>query len=155
MDTRSRVGQWRWPAGPARAASWQEYTFSGTGRTTVCALAISGRRLLRPPGLEELQELLAGSVLVPLAVPANDLDEMVDGGLLVAGGKRNGKVETRLMIRRVVLDPRLEFSQVPQRRSLLGQLDGGLCRSDRGSARFSSGTWSRIWRALSRASAAT
>src|SRR3981189_1049976 len=41
------------------------------------ALAPGERRLVvRPPGFEQLHELLAGAVVVPLAVTAHDVDQL-------------------------------------------------------------------------------
>src|SRR5919199_148273 len=52
----------------------------------------------RAPCLEELQELLSRAVLVPIAVPAHDLDELIERLLaLAARVERDGEIEARLM----------------------------------------------------------
>ncbi len=61
--------------------------------------AIKRVLVLRAPGLEELDELLARGLLVPIALATNDLDEMVDGIFTLAacvGDER--QIEARGMI---------------------------------------------------------
>src|SRR5262245_26177733 len=63
---------------------------------------IDGRFVGGPPGLEELDQLLARSVILPFAVALDDLDQIVDRfrapPLAVEG---NGEIEAGLMVERV------------------------------------------------------
>src|SRR5215217_1786708 len=53
----------------------------------------------RAPGLEELDELFSGRFVVPAALAAHDLDELVDRLLaLAAGVQGNGQIEARLVV---------------------------------------------------------
>src|SRR3712207_7524214 len=56
----------------------------------------SGRLVHGAPGLEELDELFSGAVLVPVAVAAHDLDELVDRLLALAAGVQGDRKSTRL-----------------------------------------------------------
>src|SRR5690349_10267998 len=61
--------------------------------------AIDGERIGEAQRLEELQELLAGGVLVPLAVGLDHGEQLVDRFLaLVAGPISHGEVEPRLHV---------------------------------------------------------
>src|SRR5260370_8723150 len=56
----------------------------------------------RAPRLEELNQLLAGGVVIPFTVAAHDLEPLVEGLLPTAiSVQRYGKVEARLVIARV------------------------------------------------------
>src|SRR5258707_6074650 len=58
-----------------------------------------GQRLGRPHRLEELDELLARRLLVPLAVALDDVEQLVDRLLALAdGGEGGGEGEPRLVI---------------------------------------------------------
>src|SRR5215203_2600156 len=68
----------------------------------------------RPPRLEELDELLAGAVVVPIAVAPHDLDELVDRLLaLAASVEREREIEAGLMVERIRLDSALKLAGVP------------------------------------------
>src|SRR5947209_16832548 len=74
--------------------------------------AVDGRLVRRPPSLEELHELLARAVILPLAIAPDDLDEVVDrlrpAALAV---QRHREVEPRLMVEWIVCDLLLEVSE--------------------------------------------
>ena len=54
----------------------------------------SGHRIGRPPGLEEFEQLLARSVVVPAAIAAHDGEDLFDSLLaLTLGGKDLGKLQ--------------------------------------------------------------
>src|SRR5260370_34771338 len=56
----------------------------------------------RAPRLEELNQLLAGGVVIPFTVAAHDLEQLVEGLLPTAISVQcYGKVEARLVIERV------------------------------------------------------
>src|SRR5690242_9468902 len=76
------------------------------------------RRILDAPGLEELHELLPRSLVVPGAVAAHDLQELVGrAGAIALPVQHHCEIEARLVIVRVCLDPALE---VGRRAELLG-----------------------------------
>src|SRR5215207_3530154 len=86
----------------------------------------------RPPGLEELDELLARRLVVPGALAPDDVDQRIDRLLAAAPGvERKGEVEAGLMVERVRLEPALELAGVAERRRLLGELDRGAGADDR------------------------
>src|SRR6266404_9616990 len=69
------------------------------------------QRIGRPHRLEELDELLARRLLVPLACPLDDLQELVDRRLALAGGEqRGGEVKTGLMVVGIRRQPRAQFA---------------------------------------------
>mgnify|MGYP003338238324 CR=1 FL=1 len=59
---------------------------SGEHQRRQLAPAADGHRVHRAPGLEQLQQLLAGAVVVPGPVAADDLDQLIDRLLLLALG---------------------------------------------------------------------
>src|SRR5918993_3695653 len=62
------------------------------------------------PGLEELNELLACAVIVPIAVAANDFKEVIGGFFApVAGVEGDRQIEARLMVEGIGLDRALEL----------------------------------------------
>ena len=79
----------------------------------------AGPGILEPDRLEDLQQPLARRALVPLAVAGDAFEQLVGGGVAVAGGdQRAGKVDPRLMIVGIGGDPRLELGRVAGRRRL-------------------------------------
>src|SRR5438876_3548967 len=71
-----------------------------------------GEGIRRPHRLEEFEQLLARGLLVPGAVAADDLEELVDASLALARGEeRGGELVARLEILGVALDPGLELAQ--------------------------------------------
>src|SRR5829696_1051130 len=79
----------------------------------------------RAPGLEELNELLARAVLVPIAVAPDDFKEVVDSfSAPPAGVQPNGEIEAGLMIHGIALDLALQVREVAKRARLLGEFDG-------------------------------
>src|SRR5215216_1368564 len=86
----------------------------------------------RPPGLEELDELLARCLVVPGALAPDDVDQRIDRLLAAAAGvERQREVEAGLMVERVRLKPALELAGVAERRRLLSELDCGPGPGDR------------------------
>ena len=86
----------------------------------------------RAPGLEELHQLLAGAVLVPGTVLADDGEQMVHRLLaLAAGAERHGEIEAGLMVERVGGDLRFKLLHVAERAGGFLQLDGGAHGGDR------------------------
>jgi len=68
--------------------------------------SIHGGLIGRPPGVEELHELLSRGVVVPFAVALDDLEQLI-GGLsarLPDAFSAGREVESRLMIERVCRD---------------------------------------------------
>jgi len=58
-----------------------------------------GQRVRRPHRLEELDELLARRLLVPLAIALDDVEQLVDRLLALTDGEEGGgEVEARLVI---------------------------------------------------------
>src|ERR1700683_1797495 len=87
----------------------------------------------RPPGIEELNELLAGAVVVPFAVAPDDGDQILERLLPAAlAVEREREVEARLVVERIGRHLLLELSDRPERLGLLGQLQGGARRRDCG-----------------------
>ena len=69
------------------------------------AAAGEGELVLRPPGLEELHQLLARGLLVPVALLADDVEQLVGGlGAFARAVEQHGEVEPRLEIVGVLLD---------------------------------------------------
>src|SRR5579883_2152348 len=86
----------------------------------------------RTPGLEELNQLLAGSVVIPFTVAAHDLDQLVERLLpAVISVQSNGEVESRLMIERVGGNLLFQFRDRTKMRGLFGDLKGSAGRGDR------------------------
>src|SRR5690554_1699875 len=74
----------------------------------------------RPPGLEELQELLARLVLLPTAVRTEDVKELVGRRRAVArSGEHEGEVEAGLEVGRIGLDAAAERAGIAERCGLL------------------------------------
>src|SRR5206468_2196207 len=87
------------------------------------------------PGLEELHELLARAILVPLAVAFDDLEQLIGGFLSLARGVEcRGEIETRLMIQRISGDLLFELADRSERLRLFGKIDRRLHCRDRGIA---------------------
>src|SRR5690606_34165 len=80
-------------------------------------------RVLRSPGVKELDELLTRSLVVPVAIAAVDLQQMIHCTRLVATS-REGKREIKpgLVIVRIGADFGLELSDIAASTSLLCQL---------------------------------
>src|SRR5215510_2633784 len=95
--------------------------------------AIDGGLVGRAPGLEELDQLLARPVVIPLAIALDDPEQVIDG-LLAAplGIQRDREIEAGLMVERVRRDLLLELSDRSDRLCLLAQLECRAGRSDRG-----------------------
>ncbi len=73
--------------------------------------------ILRAPCLEQLHELLAGGLLVPIAVAAEAFEQVIDGlGLVAAAGAGDGEVDTRLVVGRIGGDLGLQSGGVGARR---------------------------------------
>ena len=80
-------------------------------------------RIRRSHRLEEFEQLLARRFLVPSAVAADDLQELVGPRLALARGEeRRGELVARLEILGVALDPRLELAIT----SVQSKPDGGV-----------------------------
>src|SRR6478609_6498532 len=78
------------------------------------------------PSLEELQQLLARPVLVPVLVALAQLDQVVDGlAALAPCREAEREVEPRLMRIRIGFDLPLQSCEIAQRGGLLGELEGG------------------------------
>src|ERR1700756_3151552 len=61
--------------------------------------AFDGGLVGRPPGVEKLDELLAGTVVIPLAVPLDDADQMIERLLPAAFAvEREREVKAGLVI---------------------------------------------------------
>src|SRR5712671_7415507 len=97
------------------------------------SLAAGNRGLVgRAPGLEELHELLARAVVVPLAVALDDFHQLIDRlRALAAGVERHRKIEAGLMVERIGLDLLLELADRADRVRLLGNLERGAGGRDR------------------------
>src|SRR5256885_16925327 len=105
-----------------------------------------GERIGRPHRLEKFEQLLARTLLVPGAVAADNLEELVDAGLALARGEeRGGKLVARLEILWVALDPGLELAQRAFGLAAgLGELEARARGGDLGMAR------AFLWRAVER-----
>ena len=90
------------------------------------APALDGRLVGGSPGVEQLDQLLARAVVVPFAVAAHDLEQMVERfgppPLAVAGERQ---VEARLVVERIGRDFLLQFADRPDRFRLLGEFERG------------------------------
>src|SRR5437764_11379152 len=86
----------------------------------------------RAPGLEELHQLLARAVVVPLAIALDDFHQLIDRlDTLAAGVQRHREVEARLMVERIGLHLLLEIADRSDRVRLLGYLERGAGGRDR------------------------
>src|SRR4029077_1487351 len=95
--------------------------------------ALDGGFIGRTPGIEKLDELLAGAVVVPFAVALDDgeqLLERVGAAALAVEGER--QIEARLVVERIGGDLLLELADRAERLGLLGKLEGGGGRCDAG-----------------------
>jgi hypothetical protein len=97
-------------------------------------LASIDRRLVgAAPRFEELHQLLARAVIVPLAVALDDFEQLVGRlGAIALGVKRGREVESRLMVERVCGDLLLQLGHRTDCLGLLGEVDRGLHRLDGG-----------------------
>src|SRR5688572_25006489 len=87
----------------------QDLTLSKQDRRQPLA-AFYGRVVGRTPGFEELHELLARAVVVPLAVAPHDRDQVVDRfRALALAVERDREVEARLVVERIGVDLLLQF----------------------------------------------
>src|ERR1700722_19388848 len=72
--------------------------------------SVHGVLVGRPPGLEELHQLFAGTVVVPFAVAAHDLHQLIERFLTpVVAVERERKIEPRLVVERIIGDLLLEL----------------------------------------------
>src|SRR4051812_47356288 len=109
------------PAQWLRNCSCRERLLRKQDRRQLLA-ALHGGVVRRTPRLEELHQLLARAVLVPLAVALDDLEQMVGGRSAVAAGIQGDRqVEARLMIERVGGDLLLQFGDRTERARLFGK----------------------------------
>src|SRR6476659_2454761 len=99
--------------------------------------SIDGRFVDAAPRLEELHELLARAVIVPLAVALDDFEQLVGRFSAVALGVERGRqIESRLMVERVCGDLLFQLGHRTARLGLLGEVDRGLHRPDGGGVAF-------------------
>src|ERR1700759_3705957 len=84
--------------------------------------------LIRPaPRLEKLHQLLARTVVVPLAIALDDSEQLLGRFAPIARRvQRRRKIEARLVIERVRGDFLLQLADRADRFGLLGQIDRGL-----------------------------
>src|SRR5256885_7023815 len=89
--------------------------------------SLDGRFVRAAPRLEELHQLLARAVIVPLAVAPDNLQQLV-GRLraLPQRVERGCQVKSRLMVKRVCGDLLFEVGHRADRLGLLRKLDRGL-----------------------------
>src|SRR6516225_11716738 len=94
--------------------------------------SLDGSLIGRAPRIEELDQLLSCTVIVPFAVTPDDFKQMV-GGLIAFAARieRGRKLKPCLMIERIRGDFPFEIGQRPKRLGLLGQIDRGLYGPDR------------------------
>src|SRR5262252_2646087 len=86
--------------------------------------ASDGRLVGRTPGVEQLDQLLAGAVVVPFAVAPDDLQQVIERLLALAlGVQRDRQVEARLVVARIGGDLLLQLADRPERGGLLGELE--------------------------------
>src|SRR6267378_4209137 len=95
--------------------------------------AVDGQRIGKAQRLEELQELRAGGLFVPLAVGLDHGKQLVDRFLaLVAGPIGEGEVEARLEVLGISRRLGLELAERARRLGLLGKIDRRLDGDDVG-----------------------
>src|ERR1019366_9931047 len=76
--------------------------------------------------IEELNELLAGAVIVPFAVAPDDADQLFERiEPLALAVEREREIEPRLMVERIGGYLLFQFGDRAKRLGLLGQLQGG------------------------------
>ena len=112
----------------------------------------AARRLVhRAPGLEELEKLLPGLLLLPTTVLADDFKEVVDGAFAIALGiEEEGEVEARLHVGGIGGDPALRATagrRAP--RSAPRDRSGRAPPRRAASLLADSGSISSVWRARS------
>ena len=78
--------------------------------------------------------MLAGAIVIPGAVAAHDLQQMIDGGLLPAVAEQgHGEIVARLVVIAISLDAGLKpVDLAPVSDRLLGQVEGGPGAGDLG-----------------------
>ncbi len=88
----------------------------------------------RPQRIEDLDELFAGRLVVPAAVAADHLEQLIYRRFAAAASvQRQSKIEFRLQIRRIGGDLPLQIGKVSGRPlCLLGDIDGSERRPDLG-----------------------
>src|SRR5258706_12541174 len=90
------------------------------------AAAFDGMRVFRPPGFEQLDQLLSGRLVVPAPVTPEQLQEMLEcARLVVAGGEREREVKATLVVGRIGRDPGLEVRRIARLAGLASKLDCG------------------------------
>src|SRR5689334_10414845 len=95
--------------------------------------SFDGRFVGAAPRLEELHQLLARAVIVPLAIALDDFQQLVGRFTALALRIERGReVESRLMIERVRGDLLLQFGHRTDRLGLFGKVDRSLYRLDGG-----------------------
>src|SRR6516165_6584407 len=96
--------------------------------------AAQSQRIGWPHGLEEFDELLARSLLVPLAIALEQGQQLVDCGLPLAAAKEcGGELEARLVIIGVRRQASAQFARPGHRLvSLFGKLERRASRGDLG-----------------------
>jgi len=136
------------------AQLWWNTHYETESSTAACA--IDGSFIRHRPCLEELHQLLARAVIVPLASRFDDFEQLVGRFSAVALGVERGRqVESRLMVERVFGDFLFQLGHRTDRLGLLGEFDRGLHRLDGASLRFDSGTIASVCLACSTAPVVT
>jgi len=91
----------------------------------------------RAPRLKELNQLLAGGVVIPFTVATHDLEQLVKGLLPTAiSVQRYGEVESRLMIARVGGNLLFQLGYGSKMSRLFGDFKGGASRRNCGIVSF-------------------
>ena len=118
--------------------------------------AFDGGRVGRAPGLEELHQLLARAVVVPLAIALDDLEQLVDGLAAVAlGVERDGKIEARLMVERIGGTLASSSASGPTDLACSATSSAARAAATGASLRFASGTMASVCLACSSAPVST
>src|ERR1043166_4884498 len=87
--------------------------------------ALDGGLVGRPPGVEQLDQLLARAVVVPFAVAAHDFQQLVERFLALSFAvERQRQIEACLMIERIARDFVLERADWADRFRLLRETIG-------------------------------
>src|SRR5271169_5828731 len=82
--------------------------------------ALDGGFVGRAPGIEELNELLAGAVIIPFTVALDDGDQVLERVVpLALAVEREREIEARLMIERIGGDLLLKLGDRSERLGLL------------------------------------
>src|SRR6195952_2996095 len=88
--------------------------------------------VVRAPRFKELHQLLAGPVIIPLAVALDDFQELLGGLAAVSGGVERGcEIGTRLMVERIRGDFLFQLGDRADRAGLFGEVDRSLHGPDR------------------------